>query len=184
VDVSTSLATDLAALTTALGVPGADLGALLTTLSLRLTQAVPSCVGLRITVIVDDLPITVGTMPADAAVATSMRLPLATVATMGPGSVVVFYAARAGAFVDLAADLDHALGARGLTTLDDDLVPAALPPGVSGLDDLSAVSRAIGYLIGGGRAPAEAVAELDRLAGLAGVSRSATARQVIAGGRA
>lgn len=177
-DLSAALASDLAALTAALDMPGADLGGLLAGLSHTLRQAVPSCVGLSLTVVVDGDPFTLGTVDGDVSVATSMRLPLAQLAPLGSGGVVVFYATRAGAFVDLAADADFALGAR-LAVLDDDLEPAARHLS-GGLEDLSLVNRAIGFLIGGGRTPAEATAELDRRAHQAGSSRSEAARGVLA----
>lgn len=178
-DLSAALASDLAALTAALDVPGADLGGLLTGLSHTLRRAVPSCVGLSLTVVVDGDPFTLGTVAVDASVATSMRLPLAPLALLGSAGVVVFYATRAGAFVDLAADADFVLGA-GRAVLDDDLEPAARHPGLGGLDDLSLVNRAIGFLIGGGHTPAEATAELDRRAHQAGSTRSEAARGVLA----
>ena len=164
-DLSAALASDLAALTAALDVPGADLEGLLAGLSHTLRQAVPSCVGLSLTVVVDGEPFTLGTVDGDVSVATSMRLPLAQLGPLGSGGVVVFYATRAGAFVDLA---------------DDDLEPAARHLGSGGLEDLSLANRAIGCLIGGGRTPAEATAELDRRAHQAGSSRSEAARGVLA----
>lgn len=178
-DMSAALASDLAALTAALDVPGADLGDLLSGLSRTLRQAVPSCVGLALTLVVDGAPVTFATVADDVSVATSMRLPLAPLAPPGEGGVVVFYANRAGAFVDLAADADFALGAR-LAVLDDDLEPATRHRGSGGLDDLSLVNRAIGFLIGGGHTPAEAAAELDRRARQAGSSRGEAARGVLA----
>lgn len=183
--MSTALAADLSALTAALGVPGTDLGGLLAGLSQRLARAAPSCVGLRMTVVVDGCPITLGTVPAGVRVASSMRMPLRALAPVGPGGerrggVVVFYATTAGALVDLAADLDYALGGRRLAVLDDDLSPDVVPPGVGGLEDLSTVNRAIGLQIDGGCTPVEAMVELDRYAGRAGVSRIAAAHLMVA----
>lgn len=176
-DMSTALTTDLAALTAALGSPGTDLGVLLGDLSRTVRVAVSSCIGLRLTAVNEGSAITLGTLPAGAPVVASLRLPLDAVAPVEPGGMVTFFATNAGAFVDLAADLDHALGG-AFAVLDDDLAAAHLPPGIHGLDDMSAVNRAIGYLIGGGWTPAEAEAELDRRAAHAGLSRPAAARRV------
>lgn len=180
--MSTALATDLDALTAALGRPGTDLGVLLADLTSTLSTGVSSFVGLRLSLVTSGCAITLGTLPARSGVAASMRIPLATLAPVEPGGHVVFYATRAGAFVDLAADLDHAAGAL-VAVLDDDLAPVPLPVGVVGLDDLSAVQRAIGYLLGAGRTPAEAEAELGRRAAVAGTSLADAARRVLTDAR-
>ena len=177
-DTPAVLARDLATLTAALAMPGADLGALLTGLSRRIRLVVPSSVGLSMTVVMDDVPITLTIMDG-ASVAASMRLPLSALGAAEAGSFVVLYAANAGAFVDLAADADFVVGAgKRLAVLDDDLHPTPAP-GLDGLKTLSAINRAIGFLIGDGHTPAGASAELDRRALATGISRHAAALRVV-----
>jgi hypothetical protein len=179
VDIPAALATDLASLTAALATPGTDLEALLAGLSRRIRVAVPSCVGLSMTVVVNGFPLTLATIDEVADVAASMRLPLSALGSADPGSVVTFYSAKPGAFVDLAADAAFTLGERDdRVVLDDDIHPSAAPSGLGGLDALSAVNRAIGYLIGEGWTPEGADAELHRRARAAGVSRHDAALHV------
>jgi hypothetical protein len=131
--------------------------------------------------------------------ATSLRLPLAALAPgFHVDCQIVFYAATPGAFVDLAADLSYALTIPTITgsrpprpthspeldghqgtdhrdghrpiVLDGDLPPATLVSGVTGLDDLSTINRAVGILIGRGNHPDEAHATLRRHAAVAGVA--------------
>jgi len=179
VDTLAALARDLASLTAMLATPGADLEALLAGLADRMRRAVPSYVGLSMTVVMDGCPITLAATPGGE-VATSMRLPLTALGAAEAGSVVVFYAAQPGAFVDLAADAEFAAGdGDGLVVLDDELHRPPAVSGLAGLDILSAVNRAIGHLIGDGYHPEEAGAELDRRARIAGVSRHAAALRVV-----
>ena len=102
-------------------------------------------------------------------------------------SRVTLYAATAGAFVDLAADLSYALHLPACTDrsanagspdsddqrhgrvgtdrriiLDADLLPSPLASGVSGLSELSTINRAIGVLIGHGQHPDDAADSLRR----------------------
>lgn len=179
-DISAALATDLASLTDALAASGTDLEALLAGLSGRVRRAVPSCVGLSMTLVMDGFPLTLATVDEVAEVAASMLLPLSALDTTEPGDTVVFYAAHAGAFVDLAADVDFAVddGLR-LVILDEHLQPPAATSGVDGLDALSATNRAIGFLIAEGCTPDEAGDELIRRAGEAGVSRHTAALRVV-----
>lgn len=82
-------------------------------------------------------------------IVTSLELPV----DLGrgvPNATVWMYAARPGAFVDLAADLAWALGLGvPCIRLDTDL-PKALRSGVTGLDELSRINYAIGVLINAG----------------------------------
>ena len=175
-DIPVALASDLASLTAALGTPGTDLEALLAGLSESIRLAVPSCVGLSMTVVVDGFPLTLATVDEVAEVAASMRLPLSALGVAGPGCVVVFYSANPGAFVDLAADAAFALGGDH-PVLDADLHPP-VATGLGGLDALSAVNRAIGFLIGEGWTSEEADAELHLRARAAGTSRHIAALHV------
>jgi hypothetical protein len=134
----------------------------------------------------------------DGAITTSLRLPFAALGPGFPvSSRVVLYAASPGAFVDLAADLGYALHAPIIfdslrprltespegdrqpgdghrdghesIVLDADLPPATLVSGLTGLDDVSTINRAVGMLIDQGHHPDDAHATLHRDAVAAGV---------------
>ena len=99
---------------------------------------------------------------------------------------LILYAGRAGAFVDLAADLRYALARKSPHTLlqsdlelDRDLPPRTTTTGLTGLSELSLLNRAAGVLIDRGASPRDALAELDRQALLAGVDRYAYARELL-----
>ena len=165
-----------------------------------LRTAVPSYRGMYLTVVEDDEPVGLSAFDSteDGAITTSLRLPFAALAPgFHVGSRVVFYAASPGAFVDLAADIGHALhapiifdGLRPRLTespegdgqhgdrhrdghesivLDADLPPATLVSRLTGLDDVSTINRAVGMLIDQGHHPDEAHATLHRHAVTAGV---------------
>ena len=112
-DLPTALLRDLLDLSAGVD-GGGQLGARLTALVAALRAAVPSYRGLYLTVHDDEQPVSLTSFlpTADGAITTSMRLPFA---ALSPGfdsqSRVIFYAATPGAFVDLAADLGHALHA-------------------------------------------------------------------------
>jgi hypothetical protein len=108
-----------------------------------------------------------------------LRIPLTVLGPrFDPDSRITIYAATAGAFVDLAADLSCALDLPTSTdrstapdspngddqrhsqvdddrriTLDADVPPNPLVSGVPGLSELSNINRAIGLLIGHGHHP-------------------------------
>ena len=131
-----------------------------------LRLAVRSSVGLSLTVLMDpDQPVTLTsidhfTEPSD--IVTSLRLPL-TWATMDTGSMIIFYAGVPGAFVDLAADLSHALRlAPGAIVLDEDTVAPTSESGLTGAAESSTVNQAIGVLLDRGYTPATASAQLRR----------------------
>ena len=139
----------------------------------------------------------------------SLHLPLAALSQMaepthrgppGPGvgprsGAVTFYAARPGAFADLAADLSAALDLTGPAghgssetapesvapqiRLDQDLEPTTLTPGLVGAAVVSTVNRAIGVLIAQGYEPDQAQRELSRRATQAGVGVLVSAAQLL-----
>jgi len=155
---------DLDGLTECLDKPGTDLQAVFSLLSDDLTAAVPSFLGLTMTVMLDDVPVTLTTLDPHLAVSanTCVKLPLSALTPAEPGSSVVFYAAHAGAFVDLAAEVNW-VGITEQVVLDGHLPSAAHPArpvGVSGLAELTEHCRAIGMLISRGRSPEEARTEL------------------------
>ena len=147
---------------------GADLAELLRTLTEDVGLAVPSFLGLSVSLLVggDALGWTAMIEPhAGHEIGTSARLPLVALGRVEGSSEIVFYAGTPGGFVDLAADVSFVLGIDPSTVvLDDDLIPPEHSGGVSGLADVSLVNQAVGALIdrmGGAEA---ARAELGRLA--------------------
>ena len=192
-DFPTALLRDLLHLSSSVELDEDELGARLAALVTALRAAVASYRGMYLTVVEGDQPVSLSAFHSteDGAITTSLRLPFAALAPgFQVGSRVVFYAARPGAFVDLAADLGHALhapiifdGPRPRLTespegdgqhgdghrdgdmsivLDADLPPATLVSRLTGLDDASTINRAVGMLIDQGHHPDEAHATLHR----------------------
>jgi hypothetical protein len=180
VAVSAALVADLKALTDVLDKPGIDLEDLLRTVAADTQRAVDSYLGLTMTLIIDGYPITLTAIDPDD-IATSLRLPLDVLGDAEPGSVLVLYAARPGALIDLAADLSFVLGLSPNTiTLDDDLTPSNdNPAGLQGLAEMVQVNQAIGILIERGHLPDSARTELRRLAHHAQTTLHAAAQQLI-----
>ena len=138
----------------------------------------------------------------------SLRIPVSSlVPRSDPESRIVFYAATPGAFVDLAADLDYLLrtqvgspdapeppapsghvdgqspstradGHRPMS-LDSDLPPATLLSGMTGLDELSVINRAVGVLVAEGHHPDQARAVLRGRAASAGVEAHVYAARLL-----
>jgi hypothetical protein len=200
VDFPTALLRDLLHLSSSVELDEDELGDRLAALVTALRAAVSSYRGMYLTVVEGDEPVSLSAFDSteDGAITTSLRLPFAALARgFHVGSRVVFYAAGPGAFVDLAADLGHALhapiifdGLRPRPTespegdgqhgdghrnghesivLDADLPPATLVSRLTGLDDVSTINRAVGMLIDQGHHPDEAHATLRRHAVTAGV---------------
>ena len=114
-DFPTALLRDLLDLSASVDHHGDELSAGLTGLVSAMRVAVPSYRGLSLTLYDNEQPVSLTSfLPAQGGgeITTSLRLPFAAVS---PGfdsqSRVVFYAATPGSFVDLAADLGHALRA-------------------------------------------------------------------------
>ena len=179
-EFSATLVADLKSLTDALDQPGTDLEALLRGLADDARRAVRSYLGLKMTLIVDGHQVTLTAMdelanPGD--IATTALLPLPALIDAEPGSVIVFYAGKAGAFVDFAADLSFTLGLRlDVIVLDEHLTP---PHAVSGLNEMSQVNQAIGILIERGHTPEGARTELHHFARVAQITVRAAAQQHI-----
>ena len=177
-EITAALAADLASLSETLDERDADIHEGLRRLAADVASAVRSYLGL--TVVVDN-----GTSPvrflamedsADAAdVVSSLALPLwdESAGAARTRVVVVLYAGRSGAFVDLAADLCWLTG-RPLAdfALDEHLDLLAEPDTDCGMQAASAVNQAIGVLLGHGYTPEQADLEIDALAAAAGHSRS------------
>ena len=123
-DFPRALSGQLSALTDALDDPGTDLQAVLAVLVDDLTVAVPSFLGLTMTLRLGGDPDHADRDrwgPGDHRGA-SLQLPLDQLAGAGPDSVVVFYAGSPGAFVDMAADTRRAYDLDGQVVVDGHLV--------------------------------------------------------------
>lgn len=181
----------LAQLSEALDDGGTDLQAVLEVLVDDLTAGVPTFLGLRITVTQqhdngdtddgDPTAVTLDFLPAvlAGAVGTSLRVPMDTMGV--PGAAVVLYAARPGAFTDLAADTRLAYGLDGQVVIDGHLpTPGSLvePVGV-GQRDRSTINQAIGILIRSGYPPEEARRILRHRAGQGGITALEAAQRII-----
>ena len=166
----------------------------------HLAATIESYCGLRVTVADHEWPVTITAFAEDSPrPATSLRLPLRLISTLqAGGSRIVFYAARPGALVDLAADLSHALGVAAATStsahgggavasdgggisvrLDGDLPPVSMASGIAGLEELSTINRAVGVLIGRGHRPEDAHDALRQAASVAGTDTLRFARQLL-----
>ncbi len=178
-----SLPGRLAALTAALDEPGTDLHAVLAVLVDDLTAAVPSFLGLTMTVDVDGQPITLTAVDPDLtdAAGASMSVPLSQLVGV-PAGMVVFYAYNPGAFVDLAADTRRAFDLDGQVVLDghlDDFGPDGRARSFTGVEEASVIHRAIGVLIARGHPPEQARAELVDRAQRAGHTLPRAAQDVL-----
>jgi len=183
-EIGAALAAELGILTAALDEPGADVLHSLHRLGVDAQAAVPSYLGLSVIVEGNGSPFTFSTLEDGAAdkVRTSLRLTLPAFGgegLSGPLVALIFYAARPGTFVDLAADLAWLTGRPASEfTLDQHLrVPAGSDGGTS-LRTASVINQAIGVLIGRGYSPRQAHSKLDADAERARTDRI-TAAQVI-----
>ncbi len=167
----------------------------------HLTATLESYCGLHVKVADHEWPVTITAFAQDAAPpATSLRLPLRLVSRLQAGSsCIVFYAARPGALVDLAADLSHALGVPATTStsaragvpaatgggetadvrLDGDLPPVSMTSGIAGLEELSTVNLALGVLIDHGHRLKDAQEILRGGASAAGTDTHQFARRLL-----
>jgi len=209
VAIPAALLNHLAQLASSIGLDVEVLQTPLKSLVWDLRAAIPSYRGLQMIIVHTGQPVTLtDLLPAesDGRVLTSLRLPLV---LLGPdhdgGSRVTFYASIPGAFVDLAADLGYALETSVTTVpdgqdhagsdldgqtaahpedqlgllLDGDLLQNAEVSGLTGLAELSAVSRALGILIDRGHDPGGAYDSLLRAAAAGGVAAHVYAAQML-----
>jgi hypothetical protein len=173
-----------------------------------LRSAVPSYLGLDLRMVESGHPVTLTAfLPfADETIVTSIRISLAALGDgLASGSRMVCYAGVPGAFVDLAADLGYALGSPtstdgdrprsagpegngqhevdghrcGAIALDADLPPSTLASGITGLEELSTINRAIGMLIEQGHTLHDAQAALHRRAVAVGVESHTYAARLL-----
>ena len=150
-DMPGPLAGMLNELTAALEDPDTDLIAILGVLVDDVAAAIPSYLGLQVTLQLNGRPVTLSVIEdadTDAARA-SLRLPAAPSARAEPASAVILYAANPGAFVDLTADAERLWGLDGQRNLDQHLPAHADRPDspADTLHQLSEINRAVGVLI-------------------------------------
>jgi hypothetical protein len=182
-----AVAADLSILTAALDEPGTDIAHSLGQLAADAMAAIPTFLGLRVTVNGSDPPFTFTTFVEGVGtgdVRTSLRVALPGVGDVGllPAVVLVFYAGSPGTFVDLAADLAW-LTARPLSGfLLDQHLPASTERGAAtSLFEASVINQAIGALIGQGYTPEQAEQHLTAESADAGIGRHAVGLRILAG---
>jgi hypothetical protein len=184
VEITAALAADLAILSEALDETDADITEALHQLVADVRLAVRSYLGLTVTSRDATYPLTLTAMevsahPDDAV--SSLMMPLYDdFDDANSCLVVILYAGRSGAFVDLAADLAWLTGRR-LTefALDQHLSGPAQPDSDGGVQAASLVDQAIGVLLGRGYTPEQAALEIDARASAAGHSRSGAADIIV-----
>jgi hypothetical protein len=151
----------------------------LTALTQAVKSAAPSYRGLAIALIIDKQPVSLTSAQDgnNSDIATSLRLSLAWIPSLGADSRITFYASTPGTFVDLAADLAFVLGSESLR-LDED-IPSVLLSDLAGVGRLSAINRAVGVLISHGHTPDSAQRELRHTADATHISIQKAAEAVI-----
>ena len=181
VDISAALAADLAALTEALDTPGIDLETELRAFAADVKIAVASFTAMTVTIAVDGLEVSfVVHDGARTTPATSLLIPLAARTPTVAVSTLLLFAATPGAFVDLAADLSHALGIDlPCLVIDCHLEPPGDAAPMTGWSEHATVNQAIGVLIDRGHTPESARRELHRLAAMDHGDTHAAAEAVI-----
>jgi hypothetical protein len=176
-----SLPDDLDALTEALDDPVLDLEAVLSVLTDDLLTAIPSYLGMSITVIIDGSPCTLNSSAESMRLRamSSLWLPLDPLGAGGHGGHVVFYARDTGAFDDLADDARWMFSRDGQAVVDRHLTAATGigPEGIHGLAEFSDINQALGVLSAMGHASAHA--ELYRRAVGADRTILQTARTIL-----
>ena len=174
---------DVRTLVDGLGLDAASILRPLGALRDHLHGAVDSFSGLRLTLGVESPRIVLSDFRSEAAAIeshTSLALALSQLVRGSSAGEIIFYAARPGAFVDLAADLHFALGLPP-GTLAMDARPQPSPPfnAVVGLAERSQINQAVGVLVDRGRTPQAALQELNRLADQESRSLVDVARSVL-----
>jgi hypothetical protein len=182
VEFPAAVITQLDTLSEALDDVGTDLHAVLAVLVDDLLAAVPSFLGLSITVVVQGQPVTITTIDPSSARG-SLLLPLVAISDLATGGNLTFYAAGTDACVDLAVDVRTAYALDGEVVLDRDVptTPEGRSRGEHEVLELCEINQAIGVLIEQGYPPDRARAELDHRSAAAGMRRQEAARRVLGG---
>ncbi|MGA7052803.1 MAG: hypothetical protein WBZ37_16315 [Mycobacterium sp.] len=185
--IAAALAAELAFLTAALDEPDADVANSLRRLAAGAAAAMPTFLGLSVSVVGSDPPFAFtafveGIGTGD--VGTSLRLALPGVDGARPPSPVVvdLYARSPGTFVDLTADLAWLTG-RPLSdfVLDQHLSEPVASGSAISLFEASVINQAIGVLIGQGYTPEQAERHLTAESAGTGTGRHAVGLCVLAG---
>jgi hypothetical protein len=183
VEISAAFSADLRRLGDALELPGTDLEVHLRRLADNAAAAIGSFLGLAVTLIVDDLPVTfsfVDDSIDQSYVASSISIPLTPLCGAAPGSAIVLFAEVPGALVDFAADVAYVLQLEPeALVLDRNLGLPSPGQGIAGLDELSRINQGIGVLLDRGHTLEQARAELHRLARDAHVRSSVAAQSLL-----
>jgi hypothetical protein len=188
-NLSPQAAADLATLSRTIDDPEIDLLRMLTQLTRQIRRAVPSYLGVSISMTTSPSHvITIDVMEdtsGPTAIGSSLKLPapVAMADVRGrPGPhqdiTLVLYAGRPGALVDLAADLGWLTGlALEDFVLDQHLVG---PQGSTGtLSAASLADQAVGVLLGQGHTPEQALRILDGRAVTDGISYQVAAEAIL-----
>jgi hypothetical protein len=177
VEITAALAADLVLLTQALDDPGTDIAETLSQLVSDARLAVRSYLGLTVTACAAVPTFTFTAMddfayPADVVSSLFMPLSYAGLDLSVSRLAVILYAARPGAFVDLAADLSWLTGlALGDFAVDQHRHLPAESAADGAEHTASVINQAIGVLLGRGHTVEQAGFELDARATNAGHSR-------------
>jgi hypothetical protein len=183
--ISAALAADLDILTAALDQPGVHVLHTLHQLRVDARAAVPTYLGLRVTVDGSDPPFTFtiledGTVADDVRSSLRLRLPGAGGGRSSLSVSLILYAATPGTFVDLTADVAWLTG-----RLPSDFVLDQHLPGPDRRDagtylrTVSVINQAIGVLIGRGYTPEQADRELDTQGERSSTERHAVAQSIL-----
>lgn len=183
-DVPPALVEGLTLLSDALDDPVMDLEAILSVLTDDLTAAIPSYLGLIITLHVDGNPIIVSTLDSatNGDARSSLMLSLLPHGPFSSPGSVAFYSGTAGVFVELADDARWIFNLNGPPVLDGHLAVGrngSEPAGIRGLAAYTNINQAIGVLIEEGHTPEGARAELARRSLRAGRSLPEAALQLL-----
>jgi hypothetical protein len=179
--MSAALQADLQLLSALSGLDD-DIESMLRVMVCDLKAAVPSAIGLSLTVHMSGQDVTLTSLQADdgSTVGASILVPLDGSATPSKGTCIVFYAATPGAFVDLSADLGWATGLSAqLVLLDQHLLPPVDGSALTGLREFSTVNQAVGMLVELGDSPESARMALNRRAECRGTTVNAAAAEVL-----
>jgi hypothetical protein len=186
VDVPPELIEGLTLLSDALDDPVIDLEAILSVLTDDLVSAIPSYLGLIVTLHIDGNPVIVSTLDGATTgrARASLMLSLLPLVPATPAGSVAFFSGAAGAFVELAEDAKWIFNLSGPPILDGHLTDGRgndEPAGIRGLAAHTNINQAIGVLIEEGHTPAGARQELARRSVRGGWSLPETALQLLDG---
>jgi hypothetical protein len=175
------LSQQLGDLTLTLDDPGTDLKAILDVLCDDLTAAVPSFLGLTMTLNLDGGAVALTTVDSGPALVAGAWIEVALAMPRAEdAATLVCYARDPGSFVALAADTCLVGRSGHSVILEGELsTTPATAPGISGLDSVAAVNRAIGVLISRGDSPAQANEELRHRAAVGRHTLAEAAQQIV-----